>query len=124
MKFNQYLLIFMAVAITCLHCSVISGEKKNPKKKIAIATEKDPGILHIQPLHGFKTRQKNEPNRSNTYFKKSHIIWIVLTKETVTSKLAKLVKNREKISCEKFQCFFYFTRSNIGLFPKNTCACF
>lgn len=38
---------------------------KHPKKKIAIATEKDPGTPHSQPLHGFKTRKKNEPNRSN-----------------------------------------------------------
>lgn len=67
MKFNQYLLIAMAVAITCLYSSVISGgKKKNPKKKIAIATEKDPGTPHSQPLHGFKMGKKNEPNRSNT----------------------------------------------------------
>lgn len=51
MKFNQYLWIFMAVAIMCLYSSVISGGKKKTekdtkvktKKKIAIATEKDTG---------------------------------------------------------------------------------
>lgn len=64
--------------------------------------------------------KNNEFNRSNTVIL-SHITWIVLTKETVTSKLAKLVKNREKTSCEKFQSFFYFTRSNTEPFPKNIC---
>lgn len=37
----------------------------------------------------------------------------------MTSKLAKLVKNREETSCEKFQSFFYFSRSNIEPLPKN-----
>lgn len=39
----------------------------------------------------------------------------------MSSKLAKLVKNREKISCEKFQSFFYSSRSNIEPLPKNIC---
>lgn len=39
----------------------------------------------------------------------------------MTSKLAKLVKNREKTSCEKFQSFFYFSGSTTEPFPKNIC---
>jgi len=45
----------------------------------------------------------------------------------VTSKLAKRVKNRGKISCEKFKSFFYyyyFTRPNIETFSKNMCFFF
>lgn len=41
MKFNQYLLIAMAVAITCLYSSVISGgKKKNQRKKLQLPQKK------------------------------------------------------------------------------------
>jgi len=41
MKFNQYLLIFMAVAIMCLYSSVISGGKK-PKEENCNCQRKRP----------------------------------------------------------------------------------
>lgn len=68
--------------------------------------------------HSVALRRIRKINLTEHCYFKSHITWIVLTKETVTSKLAKLVKNREKYLVKSFKAFFTSPGPILNHFPR------